>query len=125
MPQPTPFGRYLRRHRVAAGISLRAAARKLGISAVYLSEVERGVRRSLPPKYWPELQEIIPTLTHADLDDRDQVSKPITFDVSARSPRTQRAAVALARRFSQGDLDHETLNKMLSAIGLDGDEDDW
>lgn len=38
------FGENLRRHRKAAGLSLRELATKLGISPAYLSDIERGNR---------------------------------------------------------------------------------
>lgn len=42
------FGGELREKRIAAGISLRAMAERLDISAAYLSDLERGNRKWAP-----------------------------------------------------------------------------
>jgi transcriptional regulator with XRE-family HTH domain len=44
MARDSAFGRYLRGKRQRARLSLRAVAEKLGVTHVYLGEVERGVR---------------------------------------------------------------------------------
>jgi transcriptional regulator with XRE-family HTH domain len=45
----TTFGSLLRVHRLAVGLSIRAFAHQLGISAPYLGDVEAGRRRAFPP----------------------------------------------------------------------------
>lgn len=49
------FGEYLRKRRIELGLSLRDVAEKLKISYVYLGEVERSAKGSLPQKHWPRL----------------------------------------------------------------------
>lgn len=44
------LGKELRAHRVAAGVSLRAAARSAGMSPAHLSDMERGKRSMGGPK---------------------------------------------------------------------------
>lgn len=41
MTQPEPFGPWLRRHREARGIGLRAMAARMGVSPTFLSRTER------------------------------------------------------------------------------------
>ena len=53
--KPSPFGNYIRRMRVASGRSLREVADAIGISHVYLGEVERGVRGPLMESHWDAL----------------------------------------------------------------------
>lgn len=52
------FGSYVRDLRTAAGLSQRALAGRLGVSHVYLGEVERGKRDHLIRERWPVLVEI-------------------------------------------------------------------
>lgn len=62
------FGIYLRDKRVAAGLSLRHVADQLGITHVYLGEVERGVRGPLKRKHWDKLIKVIPGVTQENLE---------------------------------------------------------
>ncbi len=61
------FGAYIREHRLAAKIGLRDAAKVIGISPGYLSDVERGERPALSPKHWESLREAIPSVNFAIL----------------------------------------------------------
>lgn len=47
---PETFGQALRAARTAKGLGLRALARSLGVSHVYLSQVETGARSTLTPE---------------------------------------------------------------------------
>ncbi len=61
------FGAYLRRCRIDAQLSLRDVAKAVGISHVYLGEVERGRRGPLVRSRWPALCEAIPRLSLKEL----------------------------------------------------------
>ena len=61
------FGTYLRAQRAKAGMSLRSLASAIGISAPFLSLVERGIHGPLKPKYWPKLLRALPALKDAKL----------------------------------------------------------
>jgi transcriptional regulator with XRE-family HTH domain len=63
----TPFGAYLRRERVRANRSLHYVAERVGVSRVFLSLVERGLRTPLGSKHWPALVKAIPAITLANL----------------------------------------------------------
>lgn len=61
------FGAYVRKYRTEAGLSLRALAIELGISAPFLSLVERGIHGPLKPKYWIKLIKSVPAIDDATL----------------------------------------------------------
>lgn len=63
------FGETIRDQRSREGVSLRALAERLGVTTVYLGEVERGVVPSLPRKYWDLLSDFIPSLTMQMLEE--------------------------------------------------------
>ena len=70
------FGQYVKSLRTAANLSQRALAERLGLSHVYLGEVERGKRTALLPFRWPALVEI-----GADPDELSRLY------LAARAPR--------------------------------------
>ncbi len=53
------FGEYVRERRQELGLSLRDVASKLGISYVYLGEVERSAKGSLAQKHWKKLASVL------------------------------------------------------------------
>jgi transcriptional regulator with XRE-family HTH domain len=115
-PTPSSFGAYLRRMRVAAGKSLREVAEAVGISHVYLGEVERGVRGPLKPEHWDALIRAIPGITRVELRREADTSRPLEIDL-AGAPRTyQNLALALARRFKRRDLSQSELAKLLKVL---------
>lgn len=95
------FGRHIRRMREAAGLSLRDVARGVGVSHVYLGEVERGRRGPILRSRWRALTEAIPGLTMADLQ-RLAVEEAMAQDSEEHAPllaeiRELRARLRLAR----------------------------
>ncbi len=68
------FGELIRDARKQAQRTGRKTAGAIGVSHVYLSEVELGTRCALAPEHWPALVAFLPSLTlkklkaHADLD---------------------------------------------------------
>lgn len=53
------FGKALRKARNDASLSLRVVATKLGVSAPYLSDVERGNRNPLQPRYIKKVAKLL------------------------------------------------------------------
>jgi hypothetical protein len=113
---PTQFGTYLRRMRVASGRSLRDVASALGISHVYLGEVERGVRGPLREEHWAALIKAIPALTRAELERNAAASRPLEVDISDAPPRYQDLAMALARRLKNRDLTGAQISRLLKVL---------
>src|SRR5687767_12179133 len=95
------FGRYIRRQRAEAGVSLRSAARALKVSAVYLGEVERGVRPPLKEPHWDALIRTVPTIDRSVLERLTAKERPIQLDLRDAAPRYQDLGLALARRIEK------------------------
>jgi transcriptional regulator with XRE-family HTH domain len=70
--ETTTMGQGLRTARENAGLTLRDVAKKIGVSHVYLGEVERGRQLRVAYKKWSRLVKAIPGLTVKDLDKWDQ-----------------------------------------------------
>ena len=117
--RPNRFGSYLRHARVASGRSLREVADAIGISHVYLGEVERGVRGPLMESHWDALLAAIPGLTRAELTRASQVSRALQLDLSKAPSRYQDLALALARRFKRRDLSEADLTRLLKVLKRD------
>lgn len=103
MTEPTAFGRYLRQRRLAAQLSLRDVADKIGVSHVFLGEVERGVRNLINRERWPALIAAIPGVTAEDLEKHATLTKPLQLNLTD-APQYQELALALARRIEHREL---------------------
>ncbi|HPM76265.1 MAG TPA: helix-turn-helix transcriptional regulator [bacterium] len=105
------FGRYVRRKRIEAGISLRDAAKRIGITHVYLGEVERGVRPPLQQKRWAALASAIPGIELSELERNAQVHG-FQLQLEDQAPQYQDLALALARRIEKADLSPEEIEQI-------------
>jgi len=114
------FGAFLRARRQAARISVRRLAEAIGVSHVYLSEVERGKRAPLPRKWWPRLIATLPGISEDDLERAMANTRPLQLDLRNR-PQYQDLARALARRIERDDIDPDTRRSLLRL--LDGEEE--
>jgi transcriptional regulator with XRE-family HTH domain len=110
----SPFGAYLRERRTSAGVSLRSVADELGISHVYLGEVERGRRRLLPDKYWERLSEVVPGITVDELRAMAAASAPL--DPSSVEGPGREVVVALARRLEEDGLSDDVAGQILRLL---------
>ncbi|MFA6958364.1 MAG: helix-turn-helix transcriptional regulator [Thermoanaerobaculia bacterium] len=118
-----PFGRYLRIHRVAAELSLRHVADQLGVSHVFLGEVERGVKRKLPEKYWKKLTEVVPGVTIEGLEEAAQASGSLDTRVKAMRNAEQGLVYALARRIEADELPSKKMQELRRILALDDEEE--
>lgn len=110
----SPFGVYLRDARTADKKSLREVADELGITHVYLGEIERGRRRSLPEKYWERLTEVVPSITMEGLQAAAAVSEPL--DPSTMQGRSRDVVVALARALEDNVMSEDLANRLLDVL---------
>lgn len=111
------FGRYIRRQRAVADVSLRSVARTLGVSAVYLGEVERGVRPPLKEEHWDALIRTVPTIERLTLERLTAKVKPVQLDLRDSPPQYQDLALALARRIEKQNISKVDLEKLISILG--------
>lgn len=96
------FGRYLRDHRVQAGVSLRELARRLEMSPVQLGAMERGVSPPLVKERWPLILEAVPGTSLDEL----QIAAA-TRPRDERYPAGEKARdllETLVERIASGDL---------------------
>lgn len=117
--QANEFGRYLRRKRNEAGLSLRALAEKMEVSAVYLGEVERGVRGPINDSRWDDLIKAIPSISRDELTRLSMKSKPMQLNLSDSPPEYQNLAMALARRIEKQNLNQKDFTNLFSILDID------
>jgi len=111
------FGRYIRRQRAITDVSLRSAAKALNVSAVYLGEVERGIRPPLKEEHWDALIRAVSTIDRSTLERLTAKAKPIQLDLRDSPPRYQDLALALARRIEKQNISRVDLEKLFSILG--------
>lgn len=116
------FGRNLRQRRVNAEKSLRDVADTVGVSHVYLGEVERGQRGPMPEKHWEGLCKAIPGLNVSELQEWVVASKPIELNVEGKPPKYRRLALALQRRINEQSFNNDDFDKLRELLGVDEDE---
>lgn len=102
-----------------ARVSLRAAARAIGISAVYLGEVERGVRPPLRKERWDALIKIVPTLDRDTMIRLSANAKPVQLDLRDTPPEYQDLGMALARRIERQNLTEKDFERLSAILGSD------
>ncbi len=122
MPHDTAFGRYLRHKRTSARLSLRAVADPLGVTHVYLGEVERGVRGPLKPSYFPKLSKIIPGVTVEELKHNAERSRAVQLSIEDAPPQYQDLALSLARRIQNQDMAARDLRSVMDLLQKYDDE---
>jgi transcriptional regulator with XRE-family HTH domain len=115
------MGGYLRDLRVAAGLSLREVAARLGTSHVYWGEIERG-KKQLPPERWTQIVAIIPGVTERALSELATTdAKNLQLSLREAGPKYEQIGELLLRRAKKQDLsDDKFLNLIRMLSG--GDE---
>lgn|GEM_PF-2247963 len=117
------FGTYLRDAREREGVSLRALSRMLGVSHVFLSNVERGKGSPHPTllaeRHWGTLKEALPSIDLGELQRLAVLSRGVSIPLQGQAPTFQEAALAFQRRAQEGSLDESTLNELLRLLGVD------
>jgi transcriptional regulator with XRE-family HTH domain len=116
MSKPNDFGCYLRAKRIDARLSVRALAQQVGISHVYLGEVERGERGPLDRRHWPKLLEHVKGITLPALERAAATSRPLQLEITDRPAEYQDLAFALARRIEKQDMDAREIKKILRVL---------
>lgn len=110
------FGDYLRSKRLASGMSLRQLADQLGVSHVFLGEVERGVRGGLKRERWDDLVRALPGVSLDDLERQAIAARPLEIGLEGAPPRYQDLALALSRRIRQQDLEPVEIETILAVL---------
>ena len=115
----TPFGAKLRELRAARGVTLKAMAEAIGVSAAYLSALEHG-RRGAPT--WYLVQRII-TFFNVIWDEAEELERlaedsdpRVTVDTAGLSPKATKLANRLARQI--GALGEGEITAMLGLLDV-------
>ena len=114
------FGRLLREYRKRADKTLGQVARKLGVSVVYVSDVERGNRA---PFLTPRIVTMARFLQASPVRLLQAAAKErgfFEFDVSSASPKALEALSGLARR----DVTDDQWEEIVKILGQHGGEED-
>lgn len=93
------FGQVLRRRRREKELTLQHIANKLGVSVVFISEVERNTKPALAPAAIDALRPILGDVTELH-EAADADRKVVQLDLRKTSPAHRRVATKLARQWS-------------------------
>lgn len=115
--QPTEIGKILRKLRADKGETAKDMAKKLGITASYLSAIELGKRRMTE-----EIQTQIIFMYELSADDRKTITrasadKPLKLDLLGATAAQIEVARLFAKWFRK--LDSETLQQIAFFISMD------
>ena len=123
MPTKSPFSTYLRRKRVAAGLSLREVADAVGVSHVTLGEIERGDRPALRRDCWQKLEEALPGFSVVEVERLMAEERPVQLDLSDAPPMYRRLGLELARRIEKKDLSNDEVDKLTRILWGETDDE--
>lgn len=121
---PSAFGKYLKSKRLAANLSLRDVANRIGVSFVFLGEVERGVRTMVKRERWPALEQAIPGFSVAEAERVATEDRPIQLSLADAPPQYKNLGLALARRIDKRDLRQTDFDELLRILNGGADDDD-
>jgi transcriptional regulator with XRE-family HTH domain len=110
------FGEYLREKRVEAGLSLRHVAERIGVTHVYLGEIERGKSAPLARKHWGLLMETISGITPDDLETRAAMSKPIKMDLDGAPALYRQLGVRFSQNFESRTLTDAQIQAIMDVL---------
>ena len=121
MTVPSYFGRNLREARMNAGLTLRQLADKVGVTHVFIGEVERGVKARITEKHWDGLMKAL-SVKKKDLEEWSSRSEKLELDLREQSEHDHALTFALARAIRQkveiSDSDRQKILKILGQ-GID------
>ena len=113
MAQVTSLGKFLRILRVQQSESLRAMAKKIGVSGTFLSAVELGHKKM--PLSWLERFQKAYDLNEAQMLEFKKVSmesaQKIILDIKNATPEKKELAILFAQRISE--IDEKTVKGIL------------
>jgi hypothetical protein len=95
---------------------LREVGKRLGVSHVYVGEVERGVRGPFHRDRWPDLVAAIPGVAIEDLERHAAIAVGLYLKLDDAPPLYQDLGLMLVRRIQARDLGQEDLQEMLRIL---------
>lgn len=118
----SPYGALLRQRRLEAGLSLRDVANQLGVSHVFLADVERGLRGPLKAEHEPVLLKTIGNMKLGELERARALSRPVKITLENTPAQYQDLTLAFARRIERQNLGEKKLKQLLELLNSE-DED--
>jgi len=119
---PERFGDALRRHRRKAGKTLRDLADLLGVSIVYISDVERGNRNPLTNDRIIRAAKSLKTDAAPLIELADRERGFIEYDISRASPLEAEVVGGLVSGLARGGVSDEKLRKIQRILRKDEEE---
>jgi len=116
------FGSYLRRMRGENKISLRNLSNIVGLSHVYIAEVERGVAKPLQEEHWGKFVMAIPGLKLEKLRELAMGVGNYKLNFSQQPKLYSEVGLVLARRMEDHRLEDEELKQILEILQGPDDE---
>lgn len=120
MNKTTPYGALLRERRVQAGLSLREVAEHIGVSHVFLADIERGTSGPLKPEREPALMEALPNIHKHELISA-RASSTYKITPATTPAKYMDMTAAFARRIERGNLSDTKVHRILELL-KDGDD---
>jgi transcriptional regulator with XRE-family HTH domain len=109
---PSSFGDLLRQFRRGSGKTLGDVARMLGVSTVYLSDVERGNRKPFARERILKIAEFLEKEPSELLEAADCERGVIEYDINSDRPLEARVVGELVTGLARGGISDEQLGKI-------------
>lgn len=114
--RPSAFGRYLRAKRLAARLTLRKLAARIGVTHVPIVAVEQGARPALARSRWKALEEAIPGFSAAEAERLMATERPLKISVETAPPAYVDVSLAFARRVERRNLSPGEIKGLLRIL---------
>lgn len=120
IPTTMSFGDYIRLRREEVGLSLGVVSKALGVSKMYLSLMERGMRPPMNPRRWPSLVQAVPGLDNRVLLKLFLRTKPFNMNLVQVPPFFRGLVADLAQWLATADPDDENVLMLRRVISERG-----
>jgi len=121
---PERFGEVLRKQRRQAGKTLADLAKPLGVSVVYLSDVERGNRKPFNNDRILKAAEFLRTDASPLIEAADWERGFIEYDITKARPLEADVVGGLVTGLARGGITDEQLRNIQKILHKNGDQND-
>lgn len=108
------FGPFLRSVREKLGKTMRQVADVLGVSVVYISDIERGRRNPPSEKMIKSMAEFLQISPEILLEKAAQEKGKVELEIKGTNPKVSEAALVLARKWP--NLTEEKANELIKLL---------
>ena len=120
---PERFGDALRKNRRGAGKTLSAVAKLLGVSVVYVSDVERGNRRALNSDRIVKVAKFLMVDAKPLIEAADIERGIIEYDITNAKPLEADVVGGLVVGLARGGVTDRQLRRIKRILDKDNDDD--